>query len=84
MPPGYNSPLKIVHNKYLEYLGLASLVFVGTQRGTIQIVQNPRLCLVDTINWRALMWAPKTTANTSAPFPMVIPDRTVMDCGELQ
>ncbi|VDK32738.1 unnamed protein product [Taenia asiatica] len=80
VPPGYDSPLKIIHNNYLEYLGLASLVFVGTQRGTIQIVQNPRLCLADTINWRALMWAPKTTANMSVPFPVVIPHRTAMDC----
>ncbi|KAL5110728.1 Arf-GAP with coiled-coil ANK repeat and PH domain-containing protein 2 [Taenia crassiceps] len=81
VPPGYNSPLNIVHNNYLEYLGLASLVFIGTQRGTIQIVQNPRLCLVDTINWRALMWTPKaSTTNTSTPFPAVIPHRTAMDC----
>ncbi|VDM22982.1 unnamed protein product [Hydatigera taeniaeformis] len=81
VPPGYNSPLNIVHNNYLEYLGLASLIFVGAQRGTIQIVQNPRLCLVDTINWRTLMWTPKSsTANTSVPFPVVIPHRAAKDC----
>nr|CDS16977.1 epidermal growth factor receptor [Echinococcus granulosus] len=80
VPSGYTSPLKIVHNNYLEYLGLASLVYVGVYRGTIQIVQNPKLCLADTVNWRSLMWAPKTTTNTTIPIPVVVPNRTVKDC----
>ncbi|VDN97563.1 unnamed protein product, partial [Rodentolepis nana] len=80
-PQGYNSPLKILHNYYLEHLGISSLKLVGAHRGVIQIVQNPKLCLAETIKWRSLMWMPeRPTTDMTLSFPIIFQNRPSNEC----
>ncbi|VDL57483.1 unnamed protein product [Hymenolepis diminuta] len=80
-PQGYNSPLKIVHNYYLEHLGISSLKLVGAHRGVVQIVRNPKLCLVETIKWRSLMWMPeRPPGDMTLSFPIIFQNRPANEC----
>uniref|UniRef100_A0A5K3FKI9 receptor protein-tyrosine kinase n=1 Tax=Mesocestoides corti TaxID=53468 RepID=A0A5K3FKI9_MESCO len=83
---GYESPLSIIHNRHLEYLGLSSLTFVGVRKGGIHIAYNPKLCFVDTINWQQLMWSPAALRTRmvrrqrQVAFPVTFPNRPTVDC----
>ncbi|KAM7537964.1 hypothetical protein Aperf_G00000061121 [Anoplocephala perfoliata] len=80
-PQGYASPLQIVHNYHLEHLGLTSLSLIGAHRGVVQIFQNPKLCLADTIKWRSIMWMPgKPPADASLSYPFVFHNRPANEC----
>jgi len=48
-----DNALIISNNNELENVGLQSLVQIS--RGAVRIENNPRLCFVDTINWKLLL-----------------------------